>query len=106
MPLGEVIQSLRKEAGISQVNLADASGLSRIYISEVERNLKYPSEKALSKIGDVFGIPPAVLRILAVDLESIPEDKREPFSYLAKGFESSLKALFPVKTNLSAKEDE
>jgi transcriptional regulator with XRE-family HTH domain len=48
--VGKEIQRLRVLIGFSQEELADRAGLSRTYISQLERGLKSPSVRALDPI--------------------------------------------------------
>ena len=53
--VGERIRARRKELGLSQGALA-SGGVSRTYISLVERNMRNPSAKALRAIAPVLGV--------------------------------------------------
>jgi transcriptional regulator with XRE-family HTH domain len=48
--LGQLIRENRRNAGISQEELAARSGLDRTYVSGVERGVRNPSLTALLKI--------------------------------------------------------
>lgn len=52
MTLGTRIRSLRKSMGLTQQNLADGVGVSRIYIQALESGRRTPSMKLLSKLAD------------------------------------------------------
>ncbi len=54
--IGLAIGTKRESLGISQQALADAVGLSRPYISQVESGSKKPSDKTLMKIMAVLGM--------------------------------------------------
>jgi transcriptional regulator with XRE-family HTH domain len=53
---GRVIRRRREERAISQQRLADASGVSRNYVSELERGLKSPSLRVVESLARVFGV--------------------------------------------------
>src|SRR5690348_770578 len=53
--LGEQIRSLRLEAGITQVALAEACGIHPAHLSRVERGLAQPSLELLVAIGACLG---------------------------------------------------
>jgi len=51
---GEVLKELRKEAGISQEQLAYECELDRSFISMLERGLRMPTIETLFKISKAF----------------------------------------------------
>jgi transcriptional regulator with XRE-family HTH domain len=63
---GRSIRSLRKQRGLSQEDLAEASGLSRNYISDIERGVRNPSLLAVIGISRALRVP---LRDLLGDVE-------------------------------------
>ncbi len=54
--IGTIIKDLRKARGIEQDELAQKSGFSQAYISQIENGKTNPSLKALRKIAVVFGV--------------------------------------------------
>jgi transcriptional regulator with XRE-family HTH domain len=61
---GRSIRSLRKQRGLSQEALAEACGLSRNYISDIERGVRNPGLLALV----------ALARALRVSLRELLEE--------------------------------
>lgn len=55
--LGDRIRKVRKANGLTLNELAEASGLTSSYISQVERNLTEPSLSSLRKISAALGLP-------------------------------------------------
>ncbi|NPV54795.1 MAG: helix-turn-helix transcriptional regulator [Firmicutes bacterium] len=56
--IGEQIQRIRKAKGISQADLARASGLAQSFISSVESGQKSPTVRSLIKLAEALGVPP------------------------------------------------
>jgi len=54
--LGEELRKARKEAGITQEELAARAGLHYTYISHLERNKKSPTIDSLFRICKALGI--------------------------------------------------
>jgi transcriptional regulator with XRE-family HTH domain len=59
--VGEQIRKIRKLRGMTQERLAEQSGLSFSYISDVERGTRNISLESLGKIINALGIKPAQL---------------------------------------------
>lgn len=57
MTYGEKIKKARKEAGLTQAELANKCGLAAITIQQYERNLREPKIEALRKIAEALGMP-------------------------------------------------
>lgn len=57
--LGENLKKLRKQKNVTMVELAQKSGHSQSYISQLERGLINPTVGALQKIASVLGVPTA-----------------------------------------------
>jgi transcriptional regulator with XRE-family HTH domain len=55
---GQVLKQLRQERGITQEQLAAASGYHWTYISQLERGLKNPTLLALFHFAEVMDIAP------------------------------------------------
>lgn len=56
MNLREVIKARRKVLGISQLDLAEMSGISLPTVKDIERGLANPSLSTISKLLDVLGM--------------------------------------------------
>ncbi|MDA8096773.1 MAG: repressor LexA [Desulforudis sp.] len=63
MRVGEIIREARREQGWNQRQLAEASGLSPQYLSDIEKGRAKPSLKSLEKIAGALSVP--VTRLLA-----------------------------------------
>lgn len=65
MDFGTKLKEYRKKAKLTQVKLAEKSGFSRTYLSDVENNRYKPSVELVKKIADT----------IALELQSNQEDK-------------------------------
>jgi transcriptional regulator with XRE-family HTH domain len=54
--LGEELRRAREAAGLTQERLAFRAGLSRPYISQLERDLKSPTLHALFRVCEALGV--------------------------------------------------
>ena len=54
--LGKKIKYLRENAGMTQEQLAEKTGLSLDFIGKIEVNIKHPSIQTLLILSEVFGI--------------------------------------------------
>ena len=73
--LGSFIRDLRENAQVSVRQLAERSGVSHPYLSQVERGLRKPSADVLSQIAKALRISAEVLYVRAGILE--PSDKSQ-----------------------------
>lgn len=80
MNIGTAIKTLRKQKGLSQKELGDASNLSVNALSLIETNVTFPQKTTIKSICDVLGVPIAYLLFFAISDEDIPEDKRLVFN--------------------------
>lgn len=59
--LGRKIKDLRRSRTMSQVDLADAAGIRRALVSDIERGVANPTLGSLCRIATAFGVEPAEL---------------------------------------------
>ena len=59
--LGEKIRAYRKDAGLSQEDLAEKAGISAYYAGEIERGQASPSLNTIRDIAQALGIQPKEL---------------------------------------------
>ncbi len=76
--IGRAIRVIRTEQGLSRKELAERSGLSYPYVSEIETGKKSPSSKALRAIADAVGLPPHELFAAAETLALGPRSWTSP----------------------------
>ncbi|MRX08130.1 helix-turn-helix domain-containing protein [Pseudoduganella sp. FT25W] len=61
---GQVLRSLRREAGLSQEQLALTAEVERNYVSLIERGVNQPSIRVLYKLADALCIPASQMLVL------------------------------------------
>jgi transcriptional regulator with XRE-family HTH domain len=59
--LGRAVRAIREERGISQVQLAEATGLEQSWISHVERGARNPSWQNVVRLAEGLGVSVAAL---------------------------------------------
>ena len=70
--IASIIKEARKKAGLSQQQLADFCGLSRSYISFVERGERGLSVTALYQVGKAVGVDGSELfRLIELKLKTL-----------------------------------
>ena len=67
--LGLAVKELRARRGLSQEELAHASGLHPTYISGIERGLRNPTWRSLGRLSGALGVKLSDLAALAESLD-------------------------------------
>lgn len=94
MDLGNAIKHLRQQKGIKQNLLAEKSGITQTYLSQIENNLKEPNISTLKVISKNLNVPLPVLFFLAIDSDDIEPEKRNAFKHLAPSINSMVSEFF------------
>jgi transcriptional regulator with XRE-family HTH domain len=67
---GRVLRQLRKDAGLTQEQLALTAGIERNFVSLIERGINQPALKMIFKLGDALGTPPSeILRLVEAEMK-------------------------------------
>jgi transcriptional regulator with XRE-family HTH domain len=94
MNLGKAIKLLRHQKEIKQNFLAEKSGISQTYLSQIENNVKEPNISTLKVICENLKVPLPVLFFLAIDSDDISPEKRSAFKHLAPSINSMVTEFF------------
>ena len=73
--LGMMIASLRKENGMTQLDLAEKMGVTDKAVSKWERDISCPDVNTIPKLAEVFGI--SVDELMQIKAESQSEAKKD-----------------------------
>jgi transcriptional regulator with XRE-family HTH domain len=94
MSIGAVLRGLRKDARLTLGQLANESGLSASFLSQVERNVCSPSLASLERISGALGLPLTTLLSLQGDGISTTPDATivSPIIHKGAGFQLQLGA--------------
>lgn len=80
------LRLVRKAKGLSQEDFGDVS--SRVYISELERGIKFPTLPKIDELARVIGVHPLVILALAYSRQG--EDPGELIGEVKVGLDSLL----------------
>lgn len=83
--LGGGIRALRRARGLTLVQLAELSGLSHPFLSQVERGVARPSMVSLEKIARALGSSQLELMAAGADLERAPVNNLPAFVARGEG---------------------
>jgi XRE family transcriptional regulator, regulator of sulfur utilization len=90
MRLGLAIKKLRKERGMTQVQLSKLVGVSSVMVGFWEIGRTFPTQPKIKKVADAFGISVALLLLLAITDEDIPESKKDLYNALVNPLQKAL----------------
>ena len=65
---GQVLRTLRKNAALSQEQLALDAGIERNFVSLIERGVNQPSIRVIFKLAHALAISPSAMLILVEDI--------------------------------------
>lgn len=75
MNVGKAIRELRKEKGLSQEELAAASGITQAALSQIE-NGKRPGSGTLNKLSKALQVPVSLIYVLGMEKDDVPKEKK------------------------------
>lgn len=79
MNIGEAIKKLRKEANITQSELASRAGITQTYLSQVEGDLKTVSPGTVVDIASALNVAVAVVYLTAItEADILRSDRTDP----------------------------
>lgn len=93
MNIGKAIKAARKEAGLTQVELAKAAELTQASLSQIENGTISPSPKTQKKICEILKISEPLLYILSIDEHDVPEEKKNLYNIMYPSIEKLAKDL-------------
>lgn len=82
MNLGIAIKSVRRQVGITQYELAERCEISQTSLSQIENQIKRPSNRTIKKVCEVLEVPEAVVYILAMQDTDVPVSKKNVYEML------------------------
>ena len=83
MNIGRAIVELRKEKDLSQGELAEGTGISHSYLSQIENNKKDPSTELIKKLSQQLGQPTGAMLLYALDDTDVAPEKVDAFNALS-----------------------
>lgn len=82
--LAEALKEIRAFHQITQTDLASRLGISKSYLSEVEKGTKNPTVELLTRYSEVFDIPVSSLMLFAENLDSAKASDKFRLKYSRK----------------------
>jgi transcriptional regulator with XRE-family HTH domain len=81
MNLGKTIRDIRKRQDFTQDELADAAGISRTSLSQIENGVR-PGEDTFKRICAALNVPESLVYIHSFEKEDVPDSKRDLYDQL------------------------
>lgn len=93
MLIGKTIKQLRKIRRITQMELAEAVGISNVALSNIEKDISKPSDKNLKLILEVLKVPETHFYLMSLDGDDLPANEK----YIYKFFRENVLELLNEK---------
>ncbi|RZK23815.1 MAG: XRE family transcriptional regulator [Flavobacterium sp.] len=92
MNLGAAIKELRKERGLSQVELAQMAKTTQASLSQIEAGRR-PKTETLKNISICLNVPEALLYIMGLEKKDIPKKNIDRYETLFPILKNMIKSL-------------
>lgn len=96
MNLGNAIKGIRKQKGLTQIELASLCNITQTYLSQIENNSKEPNLSILKSISNNLKIPLPIIFFLSLTEEDIQPNKRDAFKIISPSINSLVNEFFTV----------
>lgn len=94
MDIGSTIKKLRKRKGIQQNELAERSGISQTYLSQIENGSRSATLETLEKVCEALNIPLSIISFLSLDVNSVNPNKRDAFTRIEPAIKAMVEEFF------------
>ncbi|MGM0112067.1 helix-turn-helix domain-containing protein [Enterococcus sp. DIV0187] len=104
MTIGDNIKKVRKLRGMTQFDLAAATGLSRSYLGDLENSRRNPSTETIKKLSKKLGVSLLFLMTgnpTATDTLVITDKKENPIKFSEMVSNSSIDTTFEKLSNIT-----
>ncbi len=71
--IGKRVRELRLRKGLTQLQVADNIGISRVYLSDLEQGKRRWNIEIITKIAKLFEVSPALLQDPEIPIEKLEE---------------------------------
>ena len=95
IPIGYVIEKIRKARGMSQQELARRAGIRQAYLSQIESGKKDGTIKVFQDIAEVLNCPLPILVWFALEDRDVPYNKRRAWPAIKKAAQFIVHEFFP-----------
>lgn len=94
MGIGSAIKDTREKRNIRQGEFAKLIGVSQTYLSQIENGKKAPSLELIRTAAETLGFPVFFLFLKGLDLDGVPEHKRQLYRALRPPLIAALESFF------------
>lgn len=94
MKIGKGLKLILERKGISQKQLSNMVKISETSISQIIQNNKYPKKETLEKIAFALDTKPEVLAIMSIELEDVPQERKELFKSIWPSYQETVLSIF------------
>ncbi|GAA4469678.1 hypothetical protein GCM10023093_29550 [Nemorincola caseinilytica] len=82
MNIGFAIKTIRTRLAISQLELAERSGITQTALSQIETGKKRPAQKTLDSICAALDIPQSIIYLVAIEDTDVSPEKKAVYDML------------------------
>ena len=100
MKSGNSIKVIREKFKISQTELAEKSGISQTYLSQIEHEVKNPSIKIIEQVGQSLNVPLPILLWFTLEKNDVPEEKRDIYDKIKPIIDNLIDELINIHPNV------
>lgn len=93
MTVGKTLTTLRKNRGLTQVQVQSKTGLSQTHLSQIECDRKQPSKTTVKRLAKLYKVPPIVIMWATVEEGHIDPKKKELFKQLKPVIDSLIEEI-------------
>ncbi len=97
MNIGLAIKKIRTDKLMSQIDLSNETGISQTSISQMEKGIKRPSQKNLTKICVALDVPETLIYFYGLEESDIPKKNKKVYSVVYPAIEEMIKRLIVEK---------
>lgn len=96
MNLGNTIKRIRKNQGLTQLDLAIRCGITQTYLSQIESNSKEPNLSTLKMISSKIDVPLPIIFFLSMNEDDILPEKRPAFEILQPSLKNFIDGYYKI----------